>query len=214
MFERIKQLLRASEPAEPEPPCAFGYKIDWLALESEAPRDVIRELQRVDSSLAKREARACSWSHGIERAYQRGRCFVTPPVEGWVLTPGYRPGPKLDTVLRELSRVLDTRVCHFGNLRTVSYVGYGLADRGELLRLYNHVDGETAFDIGAPTADEVALELRFWDELEDSVSSEDEDALFMALPDEATVHELAARWSVNPNAEDWAERAPGVGWLL
>ena len=212
MFEILKRALGLSVPADPEPPVAFGYKIDWLAVRSDDSDGVIAALRAADPRY--RSVKPCSWSYGIERAYRMGRqAFVTPPIDGWTLIAGWPPPDDLPEVLASLGEALGTRVCFFGNHRGVSYAAFGFADDGRVVRLYSHADGETFHDVGEPTADERELGLRFYAEIDD-VDEDEEDALFEAMPDEETVHLLAARWSVNPNAEDWQAREPSTGWLI
>ncbi|MFT5682502.1 MAG: hypothetical protein ACI8RZ_003420 [Myxococcota bacterium] len=213
MLAKLKNMLQKPPPTTPEHPTPFGANLDWIAFRAPDPEAVIAALQQHAQRLQKTTAAPCSWSHGIKKAYA-GHCFVTPAIDGWVLAPGYRPEDSLDSLLIALSSTLDGRVCHFGSQRGVSYVGYALAEKGELQRMYGHVDGVTKWNIGNPTADETALKFRYFEELSEDTSAEEEDAIFSSMPGEQQVHALAARWSVDPGAADWSSRAPGVGWLL
>src|SRR5262245_29295665 len=72
----------------PDPPVGFGYKIAWLAIQSEDPRSVLEALRE---ALRLEDVVPANWRSGVTAAYRYGeeRVFVTPVVSGWVLCAGH-----------------------------------------------------------------------------------------------------------------------------
>jgi hypothetical protein len=91
----------------------------------------------------------------------------------------------------------------FATHRVVEAHLWARAIGGSLVRAYSYVgeSGEKRVEIGEPTPEEVALDLRFFDpnspDAEEDGYWERED---LRYPDEEDVMRVAERWSVNPSA--------------
>ncbi|MEU4159151.1 hypothetical protein [Actinoplanes sp. NPDC026670] len=183
----------------------FGYKTSWLAVRDRAPVEVADALE-----LHNREA--VDWETGTGRAYKHG-VFAAGPVSGWTfahsrihLPVGFDASmPQFPGWLTELSRRLG-EVQFFTSDRVVSQYGWARADGGHLSRAYCFSEGEVALFIGAPTPDEVELNLgtRNSDETSDEWSDGDWEAWFATVPYESEILTMAARWSLDPTTIDEA----------
>jgi hypothetical protein len=91
----------------------------------------------------------------------------------------------------------------FATHRVVEAHLWARAIGGSLVRAYSYVgeSGEKRVEIGEPTPEEIALDLRFFDpngpDAEEDGYWERED---LRYPDEEDVMRVAERWSVNPAA--------------
>jgi hypothetical protein len=73
-----------------------------------------------------------------------------------------------------------------------------MAVRGKVVRAfaYSGEQGETLFDVGAPTDGEKALNQKE-----------------LAEPNEETVMQVAGKWGINPQTLDQQGLRAGVGWI-
>lgn len=179
----------------PDTPRSFGYKCNWLAIRTDDPAKVVEALQLTD-------ARPSSWESGIEAGYI-GRVFVSPPVDGWILAVSSSLPSEPDTVapfIEVLSRHFD-EVQYFGTHRVVEYHAWALARAGRIVRAYAYVGerGETLWDVGARTAGEIELGVKFFNER--SPEAKDEkyfERTDLTYPGEEYVMQIAGKWSINP----------------
>ena len=182
---------------KPDLPISFGYKTQWLAAKHPDPVQVAAAAGLHGLELA-------SWTDGLSRSM-----FVTPVLDGWVLAVGFALPDAGDEFLRRLSGALHTRVCHFGSHRGVDLVSWGMAEDGELHRLYTYADGQTLENVGAPMPEEITLGIRYPHELGDG---EVADAELDKLPGEDTVLTLAGLWSIDPMTIEEQFTEPSLGW--
>jgi hypothetical protein len=188
---------------------SFGYKTAWFAFRSAAPEAVIRALG-LSSPVAAKAQVAIDAAYGNDSKGLSGKAFVTPPLSGWTLamSTGFfdiaDAAPALfPELLVKLSAELGTEVQFFATHRVVEAHLWARAIGGSLVRAYSYVgeSGEKRVEIGEPTPEEVALDLRFFDpnspDAEEDGYWERED---LRYPDEEDVMRVAERWSVNPSA--------------
>lgn len=179
----------AFEPpvARPGEAIGFGYKCAWLAIRDRTPAQVI-------AAVPVKDARAASWTDGIDAAYE-GRLFVTPAIDGWVLVAGKIFDALDPPRITALSRALDTDVQGFVSHRVVEQHAWMWARAGVMVRAFGYLgeSDQILFDDGAPTDAELAIG--------DDVRAPDEDILM----------QIAGAWSVDPVGLDGRE--VGDGWI-
>ncbi len=183
----------------PDSPAPFGYKICWLAVLSTDGAAIAEAVGLV-------EPQRSTWAQGVQAAYD-GAVFVAPPVGGWTLVVGDAVVPGVehaDGPWRAMLVALSKRfgvVQFFATHRVVELHARACARDGVVKRAYGYVgeSGETLFDDGVQTPEEVGLGFRFFDdnspEAEDDAYWERED---LSYPDEKSVMALARRWSISP----------------
>lgn len=206
----------------PDPPQAFGYKISWLAVPATSPEEVTKALGLADPRFARTTFHPCNWESAFARIYKtflNREVFVTPPVDGWVFVVNWNGTEDQADTYKPVLEILSEQfgeAYFFANHRVVSYVAWGAARDGKLLRLYSEADFEELLNEGEPPAEEVELDLTLCAEwhaaLEADLSPAEEDEIGERLPDERTVLSLAAAWSVDPTTLDGREVA-GLGRL-
>lgn len=144
-----------------------------------------------------------SWSHGIERAYQRDEdIFITPPVDGWILVVGVSPEETPEETHSNLERLsaIFSEAQYFATDRVVEYHAWARAAAGTLMRYYAYLGeaGEVLAAVGEPTPIEISAGIPAG-----------------VTPDEELVMRVAGGWSVDPSRlEERSDLAPGFGLLV
>jgi len=180
----------------------FGVKSAWLAVRSEEPDEVARALGLDDVQPA-------PWS--VVREVQRHPpempfpVFVTPPVAGWTLVLLAPSLAEADFDLAALSRRFG-EAQKLASHRVVESHEWQRWVDGSPARRYWWVGetGEIRLDDGEPAAAEGSLAREGdldgdWDELE--------------FPDEGTVLDVAAEWSLDPTTLEGHLDLPPEGLL-
>ncbi|HEX4403616.1 MAG TPA: hypothetical protein VH560_02230 [Polyangia bacterium] len=191
----------APPPAAEERPRSFGPRTVWLAFKGTTT-------QAVAKALDLREVAPVGWTAGLVGAYA-GRVFVTPPVDGWVLATSTRfpdagGGPSTDAatpLMARLSHEFD-EVQYFSTHEDIGWNAWARYVNGAVVRKYAYLgaQGIILWNEGDPTPEERALNLDF-----NAKAVRDG-----AVPEEANVFALAAKWSVDPSS--LGQRLdPGVG---
>lgn len=180
----------------------WAYKVTWIATRAtpEALADVLGLEQRTPTS----------WAAGLESAYrQPGHVFVTPAVDGWAFAVGRGVDVGVPDV-EGLAAALGDEVQVFGSHRVVSYVMWMRAMPGVGARRFSYVgeQGELEVD-GVPTDIEFELDIDTFTELHEA---DDWDAID-EWPDETTVLEIAADWSIDPRTFEEMDLADAVGTI-
>jgi hypothetical protein len=196
----------------PDKPVNFGYKMAWLAI-----RTV--DSQAVIDALDIENVQPANWRTGFIAAYN-GHAFISPPVNGWVFVfsyklpePGERSEHEWSSLLVRLSQKLG-EVQYFGTHRVVEYHAWAQFVNGEEIRTYAYLgeSDETLANRGEITSGERELAYPYLMRSPDEEESED-DFEYGNCPDEEHVMEVAGKWSINPNAFEQLNLAPGVGWI-
>lgn len=168
---------------------SFGYKIGWLAIAAENSRAIIDALKLVQPTQ-------CSWANGIRRAYAYGvgDCFVTPPIDGYVLAPSFSlPEPSDPKTYEWLEQLADnfTDLQYYFSYRVSDVYAFARFINGEMTRAYAEADSEPCWDAGDLTG------------AEENMSSD--------YVNEELVLEVAQEWSINPDTLH--ERQLPPGWI-
>jgi hypothetical protein len=182
-----------AEMAAPFRPYLFDQPVRWLAVKGNNP--VI-----VQSALDLHHPHPCSWEEGMSEAHE-DKLFVSPSINGWILVVGSGlPDPSEDVdecyrFLADLSRKLG-HLQFFNTNRVLYHHAWALIEKGQIFRAYAW-GGETLWNQGQITAAEKELDVRCFDYGSDQNAFMLKD-LFSANCEK--VNQLAARWSVDPNA--------------
>ncbi len=203
----------------PDRPQSFGYKISWLAVPAPSPDALASALALADPRFSATTFHPCNWGSAfarINRTFLNREVFVTPSIDGWVLAVNWSGSEDRAETIQPVLEILSQEFGEaywFASHRVVSYVGWGAAKEGGLIRLYAEADFEVLFDLGQPPTEEGNLDLVLcteWAERVEDVTPEEEDELGMRLPDEESVIALARAWSIDPTTLDDREVA-GLG---
>lgn len=187
--------------AIPDSPQPFGYKMAWFAIPTE-------DSERVISAFGLKKPIPTNWVTGIQTVYSDlAHAFVTPPVDGWTLVLGLGL-PSFDTeeITREFLAFIETVAasfpdfCYFGTHRVVDFHGWMRVSNKKILRAYAYLGerGETLYESGKKTEEEIDLGFHFFDERSQEAKSE---AYFerkdLRYPNEEDVMRISAAWTIN-----------------
>lgn len=189
----------------------FGFKTGWLACATERTTDVADAILPADTT-------AVPWSTGVTAAVEHG-LFVCPPVDGWTLVVG-KAALDGNFDLAALSQRLGCSVQRFGSHRVVDFCLWARADDGQVVRHFEYVGeaGEIVANFGELTAGETEAGVEEVAGLAVGEVPYDTD---LRLPDEETVTEIAAKWSIDPTKLSGADdrlgaltegEPPAKGW--
>lgn len=180
-------------------PQTFGYKTDWLVIDTTDAAAVV-------SALGLKNVRPATWDIN---PYGPDGVFVSPSVLGWtyVLDTWREPGsPEFAPLLEDLSRRFG-EVQYFGTYRVVGFHAWVKAVDGRIVRGY-WVSDDGVTDIGELTPEE--QELGFANFVNSQTADGDWDEI--GYPGEEDVMRIAGRWSINPQELD-AYDSKGPGFL-
>lgn len=180
--------------AEPDGPEPFGYKMSWLCIRCGDP-------ERVIAALRPKTRQPANWKTGVQAAYGRQGCFVSPCLDGFVLVIGIIPDAPEDR--RELAAQFP-EVQSFISHRTIGYYAWKKVVDGRCVREYCYRNVEAEADDGPLTPEETALGF----DLLPRKGQEDGER----LPNEEDVLNIAAAWGVDPSFRKKVY-PPSAGWL-
>ena len=197
--EQKVSVLYDTFPDKPQP---FGNKSCWLCVKSTEPEAVI-------SALGLKNAVPANWESGLS---QRGKVFVSPVVNGYVLVVGYFTmlGGNAEMEIERLrvaAKNFPEMQC-FATQRTVEFNAWAKFVGGDLLRCYGWLgeSGELYMNSGAITPEE--QELGF----DSFIQTDEDDWDSVEFPDEESVTDIAAAWGVDPLFSE-GEYECGVGFV-
>ena len=197
----------------PDPPTVFGTNMAWLAVRSDDPKKVLELLQLGDVCSVEQAA-------GLGAVYARSQSdtaiFVSPPTHGWVVVAGLSlPQPLGDGFADKCTPLIEMLGAHFEDVQYfLSYepldlFAWAQVSGGRLRRRLAVGDQGEFWTYGAPTPQERALGLKYY-ELH-GVDNREGDAggAMILMPTGQHVRQLAARWSIDPALLS-DEREPGT----
>jgi hypothetical protein len=200
------QPATAEISSAPDTPQSFGYKMAWFAIPTVDPEKVLR-------AFPISEATPANWTTGVQAVYgDSNRVFVTPPVDGWTFVLGIGL-PSLDTeeqtkdFLALIESVSDSfpDFYYFGTHRIVEFHSWVKVAGGSIQRAYAYLGerGETLYDEGTPTAEEIDFGFQFFDErAPESEASDYFDRENLRSPDEEDVMRISAAWTIDTQTLD------------
>jgi hypothetical protein len=194
-------------------PLPFGYKVAWLAVDTE-------DTAAVAAALGLRDVGQATWADGLDAAY-RSSVFVTPPLGQWTLAVGTAlfPPNHADEFVKPLLERLSHEfgdAQYFCTHRDVELHIWARARKGRLMRGYGWLgkNGRILWDEGAPTRDERDLGFRFGVRpSSEAVHTGAVASANLAAPDEGCVMQLASLWSIDPTSLDEHFKEPVLGLL-
>lgn len=167
----------------------------------------------VQAALDLRNPRTCFWRDGILQLAER-TLLISPPAQGWIIVIGRGlPDPADDVdecfhFLRHLSRSLGW-VQFFSVNRAVNHHAWAQANDGEICRAYAW-GGETLWNEGLTTPAEIDLDMVCF-KIGEPFNSFDRTCNDLLHANTEKVHQLAARWSVDPSVVHDTRFTSGVG---
>lgn len=211
--EKIGRTNKIEIDAAEDSPVGFGYKCMWLAIKTD-------QQTRVANLIGVQDPRICNWKSGIGNAYRQS-IFITPVIDGWTLAAGHGL-PHGDTIetIEVLKNLLNKLSAEFGEAqffcthRVLEYHCWMKSTNGKIDRVYSYL-GERAQNVvisGEPTDIENSYQLidTFSEDAQHDDYWERED---LTYPDEDTVMEIAAAWSIDPTTLDERPDIKGLGLL-
>ena len=211
----------------PDSPVPFGYKIRWISVPATDPAPVAETLKLSD-------ARPANWAEGVKAAYG-GSTDVTPPVDGFVLALGYGfssiDGGRMfhgdvpddwRAMMESLSRRFG-EAWFFTSHRVSSFVGWGYARDGKVLRAFADTCGDVIVNLGERRPEEAEAWAEARRECEEAVrdipgyldgwdEEKDGDPAILGLEETSAVL-IAAAASVDPTTLGPNSAAPALGLL-
>ncbi len=191
----------------PEKPLPFGYKMAWLAIPHVKSSQVL-------SALKLEEIAPANWTKGLTVAYDdKKSLFVTPVLKDWVLVIGRALWSKADLSepvqsnqwLKDISKMFEESY-YFSTMRGLENHGWVKMKQGKLVRAYGVSGelGEVMWCYGQPTQAELSVNpnLPAPERLEGNE----------VFPNEKTVLEIAAKWSINTSFADYEYNAD-IGFI-
>lgn len=199
----------------PDRPCAFGYRMSWLAIRS-------RDTARIVETLGLAHPEPANWQTGVGVVYDRElgdqRIFVTPPVQGWSFVVGLSiPQPLgpgfVDKLLPLLATLGDTfiEVQYYCTHTALDFHAWARVLDGRTIRAFGISDEGVVLSVGKPTKEEKALGLRLYELRGVKGRRGDAGGELILHPTEEHVMRLAARWSLDPTQLTHAMAEPGLG---
>lgn len=200
---------------EPDKPCAFGYKMSWIAIKS-------TDTERIISALDLHQMVPTNWQSGIGTVYHEelgeNRIFVSPPVQGWTFVVGLAlPQPMNDRFVDKWTPLMEALAADFDEFQyyfsypLIDYYAWGRVLRGRLSRAFAMGDEGVLMKRGRTSVAEKALgltmfELRGVSDFEGGAGGE-----MVLYPTETHVMQLAGQWSIDPTKLADMNIEPGLG---
>lgn len=200
----------------PDRPCAFGYRMAWLAVRTRDTRSVVE-------ALGLGQTQASNWRSGIGSVYDNvigeTHVFVSPPVNGWTFVVGLPlPHPVGPAFVDKFMPLLEGLGSRFVEVQY--YLAYPLIDffawarmiDGKVLRAFAIGDEGVVLNLGKTTKDERSLGLKLFELRGVKGRKGDAGGAIILHPTEEHVMRLAGRWGIDPiNIERAPKSDPSLG---
>lgn len=199
----------------PDLPCAFGYRMAWLAVRSRDPR-------RVAEALGLMSVESANWRTGIGVVYDpelaERRVFVSPPVNGWVFVVGMAlpepagagSGDAFTPLLSGLGQSF-VEVQYYATAPDRDFHGWARLIDGTIVRAFAVSGDDIVLNTGRTTKDERALGLKLFELKGVKGRRGDAGGELILHPTEAHVMRLAGKWSIDPTTLGPASGSAGLG---
>jgi hypothetical protein len=199
----------------PDLPCAFGYRMAWLAVRS-------RDARRVVEALGLTAVEPANWRTGVGVVYDpelaERRVFVSPPVNGWVFVVGMAlpkaAGSGFADALTPLLTGLGqsfVEVQYYATAPDRDFHGWARLIDGTLVRAFAVSGEDIVLNTGRTTKDERALGLKLFELKGVKGRRGDTGGELILHPTEAHVMRLAGKWSIDPTTLGPQSGSPSLG---
>ena len=215
---RLSRQLFVQPRVDADLPCAFGYKMAWLAVKT-------RDTARLIETLKLEDAHSANWSVGIGTVYNERiglrRVFVTPPIDGWSFVVGLSlPHPMGDAyedkcmpLINELSREFGSAQ-YFVSYPKLEFFGWASLYSGQLRRAFACGEEGVIWNKGSVTPDERAIGIELFSIREAFNAARGRNDFRPPQLSEAHVLEIARRWSLDPTRlELRGDLEKGIGYV-
>ncbi len=199
----------------PDAPCAFGYKMSWIAIKTD---DAAKVLEVLDLY----EVEPSNWQSGIGTVYHQelgeNRIFVSPPVREWVFVVGLAlPHPigerfvdKWTPLIEELAEEF-SEVQYFFSYPSIDFYGWARVLKGRISRAFAIGDEGIILKRGRTTKEEKGLGLKLFELRGVRGLSGDAGGELILYPTERHVIRLAGQWGLDPTKLDRYGEETGLG---
>lgn len=203
--------------AEPDFPCAFGYRMSWLAIKS-------NDARAVAEALGLEDAIPCNWNSGIGTVYDgklgENHVFVTPPVRGWIFVVGLSLPYPVSRHFVDKATPLLVGLCgrfpevqYFLSFPPLDFFAWARAADGRLIRAFAAGDEGVIWSKGRTTREERRLGLKLFELRGVNGRRGDAGGELILHPTEEHVMRIAQAWSIDPTALTPSYALPGCGYV-
>jgi hypothetical protein len=209
---QFKQFAVDVAPDEPKP---FGYKMAWLAIQTEDTR-ALAELLGLENQGA------ANWNSGIGTIYDdalgASYIYLTPPVSGWSFVVGLTlPHPVGSAFVDKLTPLMLSLGQHFPDVQyfftypLIDFFSWARVKDGKLLRAFAVNDEGVVWNKGRITPEERALGLRLFELRGVQERQGDTGGEMVLYPTEDQVLQIAKCWSLDPTQVAATDTGDGCG---
>lgn len=201
----------------PDRPCAFGYKMAWLAIRT-------RDTEAVVEALGVGEPLPCNWDSGIGTVYDDRlgdyHVYISPPVNGWTFVVGIAlPHPtgrgfvdKCTPFLLGLGKRF-VEVQYFFTYPPIDFFSWARILDKKLVRGFAIGDEGMVWNKGKPTPEERSLGLKLFELRGVKGRKGDAGGALILHPTEDHVMQLARAWSIDPIKIEEVDAKPQLGFI-
>jgi hypothetical protein len=202
---------------EPDFPCAFGFRMSWLAIKSSDTRAVAE-------GLGLEAATPCNWNSGIGTVYDaklgENHIFVSPPVRGWTFVVGLSlPYPASQNFVDKATPLLVSlggrfpEVQYFLAFPALDFFAWARVADGRLVRAFAAGDEGVIWSKGKATREERQLGLKLFELRGVKGRRGDAGGELILHPTEEHVMRIAQAWSMDPTKLSPGSALPGLGYV-
>ncbi len=188
----------------PDQPAAFGYRMAWLAIQSNDPARIaeVLHLEPVDKA---------NWRTGVGTIYDerlsQGRVYLTPAIGEWTFVVGLAlPQPLGRNFADKCTPMMLDLAANFPEAQyflcyaPLDFFAWVRVNDGKLTRAFAIGDEGMIWNKGKPTREEKALGLRFSEVRTGRARKGDAESIMPLHPSEEQLIALAEAWSLDPTA--------------
>lgn len=196
---RVEHFAVDVAPDEPKP---FGYKMAWLAVQTEDTR-ALADLLGLENRAA------ANWNSGIGTIYDdalgASYIYLTPPVSGWSFVVGLPlPHPVGPVFVDKLTPLMLSLGQHFPDVQyfftfpLIDFFAWARVKDGKLIRAFAVNDEGVVWNKGRITPEERVLGLRLFELRGVRERHGDAGGELVLYPTEDQVLQIAKGWSQDP----------------
>ena len=180
-------------------PQPFGYKANWIALNS-------NQIEKILESLEYDKSVKTNWEIGVNATFQnRNLRFICPTIDNWTLILGdsidYVSSNEVKSKLSELSKLFG-EAYYFGSFRGTGYASWAKYINGKEIRAFLIDDADVFYSVGKLEEEETILVAKRKSELnmedKEDIEYHQKFDFLNLLGTEDDVLLMAEKWTINP----------------